>query len=182
MIVAGQPVTIGARMEVVSQPRQQNRREVVRARHTEVIAFRSELLSLHCPRHPLLHALLPACADPQVFTRQDCPAYAGEPLHTAGLQEAAHQYSLQDMGRSTRTPIPTSLSTQEWQFKNLVSRASCDWLCGLGPLGGGSADRGAGREQQQLHITNGNFKLMCKFFRRCTFSEHVEHPKPFERL
>ena len=92
---------------------------MVRAHHTEVIAFRSELLSLHCPRHPLLHALLPACADPQVFTRQDCPAYAGEPLHTVGLLEAAHQYSLQDMGRSTRTPIPTSLSTQEWQFKNL---------------------------------------------------------------
>ena len=95
------------------------RREVVRAHRTEVIAFRSELLSLHCPRHPLLHALLPACADPQVFTRQDCPAYAGEPLHTVGLLEAAHQYSLQDMSRSTRTPIPTSLSTQEWQFKNL---------------------------------------------------------------
>ena len=92
---------------------------MVRAHHTEVIAFRSELLSLHCPRHPLLHALLPACADPQVFTRQDCPAYAGEPLHTVGLLEAAHQYSLQDMCGSTRTPIPTSLSTQEWQFKNL---------------------------------------------------------------
>jgi hypothetical protein len=97
----------------------ENRREVERAHHTEVIAFCSELLSLHCPRHPLLHALLPACADSQVFTRQDCPAYAGEPLHTVGLLEAAHQYSLQDMGRSTRTPIPTALSTQEWQFKNL---------------------------------------------------------------
>ena len=92
---------------------------MVRAHRTEVIAFRSELLSLHCPRHPLLRALLPACADPQVFTRQDCPAYAGEPLHTVGLLEAAHQYSLQDMCGSTRTPIPTSLSTQEWQFKNL---------------------------------------------------------------
>ena len=92
---------------------------MVRARHAEVIAFRSELLSLHCPRHPLLHALLPAYADPQVFTRQDCPAYARGPLHTVGLLEAAHQYSLQDMGRSTRIPIPTALSTQEWQFKNL---------------------------------------------------------------
>ena len=111
---------VGMRIEVVSAPGRQNRREVVRARHTEVIAFRSELLSLHCPRHPLLHALLPACAYPQVFTRQDCPAYAGEPLHTVGLLEAAHQYSLQDMGRSTRTPIPTSPSTQEWQFKNLL--------------------------------------------------------------
>ena len=93
---------------------------MVHAHDTEVIASRSELLSLHCPRHPLLRALLPACADPQVFTRQDCPAYAGEPLHTVGLLEAAHQYSLQDMCGSTRTPIPTSLSTQEWQFKNLT--------------------------------------------------------------
>ena len=92
---------------------------VVLAHRAEVIASCSELLSLHCPRHPLLRALLPACADPQVFTRQDCPAYAGEPLHTVGLLEAAHQYSLQDMCGSTRTPIPTSLSTQEWQFKNL---------------------------------------------------------------
>jgi len=101
------------------------RREVVRAHRTEVIAFRSELLSLHCPRHPLLRALLPACADPQVFTRQDCPAYAGEPLHTVGLLEAAHQYSLQDMCGSTRTPIPASLSTQEWQFKNLHILIQC---------------------------------------------------------
>ena len=98
---------------------------MVRAHHTEVIAFRSELLSLHCPRHPLLRALLPACADPQVFTRQDCPAYAGEPLHTVGLLEAAHQYSLQDMRRSASTPILTSLPTQEWQFKNLPARKSC---------------------------------------------------------
>ncbi len=37
------------------------RREVVRARHAEVIASRSELLSLHCPRHLLFLALLPAC-------------------------------------------------------------------------------------------------------------------------
>ena len=97
---------------------------MVRAHHTEVIAFRSELLSLHCPRHPLLRALLPACADPQVFTRQDCPAYAGEPLHTVGLLEAAHQYSLQDMSGSTRTPVPTTLSTQEWQFKNLIWKSA----------------------------------------------------------
>ena len=52
--------------------------------------------------------------------RQDCSAYAEEPLHTAGLLEAAHQYSLQDMGGSPRTPVPTTLSTQEWQFKNLI--------------------------------------------------------------
>ena len=82
------------------------RREVVHARRTEVIASRSELLSLHCPRHPLLRALSPACAYPQVITRQDCSAYAAEPLRTAGLLEAAHQYSLQDMCGSARTPTP----------------------------------------------------------------------------
>jgi hypothetical protein len=92
---------------------------VVHARRTEVIASRSELLSLHCPRHPLLRALLPACAGPQVITRQDCSAYAAEPLRTAGLLEAAHQYSLQDVCGSARTPIPTALPTQERQFKNL---------------------------------------------------------------
>ena len=81
-------------------------REVEHAHHTEVIASCSELLSLHCPRHPLLLALLPACAGSQVIMRQDCSAYAAEPLHTAGLLEAAHQYSLQDMCRSARTPTP----------------------------------------------------------------------------
>jgi hypothetical protein len=40
----------------------QKRREVAHARHTEVIASCSELLSLHCPWHPLLLALLPALA------------------------------------------------------------------------------------------------------------------------
>ena len=89
------------------------RREVIHASHTEVIASCSELLSLHCPRHPLLLALLPACADAQVIMRQDCSAYAEEPLRTVGLLEAAHQYSLQDMCPSTGTPIPTLLPTQE---------------------------------------------------------------------
>ena len=92
---------------------------MVRARRTEVIASRSELLSLHCPRHPLLLALLPALAGAQVIMRQDCSAYAAEPLRTAGLLEAAHQYSLQDVCGSARTPIPTELPTQERQFKNL---------------------------------------------------------------
>ena len=86
---------------------------MVPARRTEVIAFRSELLSLHCPRHLLLLALLPACAGSQVIMRQDCSAYAEEPLHTEGLLEAAHQYSLQDMCGSACTPVPTSLPTQE---------------------------------------------------------------------
>ena len=82
------------------------RREVVHARRTEVIASRSELLSLHCPRHPLLRALLPACADSQVIMRQETSAYAEEPFRTVGLLEAAHQYSLQDMCRSACTPSP----------------------------------------------------------------------------
>ena len=86
---------------------------MARAHHAEVIAFRSELLSLHCPRHPLLLVLLPACAGSQVIMRQDCSTYAEEPLHTVGLLEAAHQYSLQDMRGSASTPIPTVLPTQE---------------------------------------------------------------------
>ena len=86
---------------------------MVHAHDTEVIAFRSELLSLHCPRHPLLRALLPACAGSQVIMRQDCSAYAEEPLRTVGLLEAAHQYSLQDVCPSTGTPILTLLPTQE---------------------------------------------------------------------
>ena len=76
-------------------------------------ASRSELLSLHCPRHLLLLALLPACAGLQVIMRQDCSAYAEEPLRTEGLLEAAHQYSLQDMCGSACTPIPTLLPIQE---------------------------------------------------------------------
>ena len=83
------------------------------AHRAEVIASCSELLSLHCPRHLLLLALLPACAVSQVILRQDCSAYAEEPLRTVGLLEAAHQYSLQDMCPSTGTPIPTLLPTQE---------------------------------------------------------------------
>ena len=86
---------------------------MVHAHDTEVIASRSELLSLHCPRHLLLLALLPACAGSQVIMRQDCSAYAEEPLRTVGLLEAAHQYSLQDMCGSASTPVPTLLPTQE---------------------------------------------------------------------
>ena len=99
---------------------EKERREVVLAHRAEVIASRSELLSLNCPRHLLLLALLPACAVSQVIMRQDCSAYAEEPLRTVGLLEAAHQYSLQDMCPSTGTPIPALLPTQERQFKNLA--------------------------------------------------------------
>ena len=83
------------------------------ARHAEVTASRSELLSQHCRRHPLLRALLPACARAQVIMHQDFSAYAEEPLRTAGLLEAAHQYGLQDVRRSASTPNPTSLPIQE---------------------------------------------------------------------
>ena len=70
-------------------------------------ASRSELLSLHCPRHLLLLALLPACAVSQVIMRQDCSAYAKEPLRTVGLLEAAHQYRVQDIRESVVTPTHT---------------------------------------------------------------------------
>ena len=82
------------------------RREVIHTHHTEVCASCSELLSLHCPRHPLLFALLPALTDAQVIMRQDCSAYAEEPLRTVGLLEAAHQYSLHDVRGSAGTPTP----------------------------------------------------------------------------
>ena len=81
-------------------------RTVIQAHHTEVIASCSELLSLHCLRHQLFLALLPALGGLLVIMRQDCSAYAEEPLRTVGLLEAAHQYSLQDVHGSTSTPIP----------------------------------------------------------------------------
>ena len=49
-------------------------REVVNTHCPVVIASCSELLSLHCPWHPLLLALLPACAGSQGIMRQDCSA------------------------------------------------------------------------------------------------------------
>ena len=81
--------------------------EVVHAHQhqPDVIASHSELLCSHCPGHLLLFALLPACADSQVSMHHDCSAYAVEPLRSEGLLEAAHQHSLQDMCRSTRTSI-----------------------------------------------------------------------------
>ena len=96
------------------------RGEVVRARRTEVIASRSELLSLHCPRHLLFLALLPACDGSQVIMRQDCSAYAAEPLRTAGLLEAAHQYSLQDMRGSARTPSPLNSLLRRDSYKTYM--------------------------------------------------------------
>ena len=97
--------------------RQTKRREVVRARHAGVIASRSELLSLHCPRHLLFLALLPACDNSQVIMRQDCSAYAAEPLRTAGLLEAAHQYSLQDMRVSAHIPSPLNSLLRRGSWK-----------------------------------------------------------------
>ena len=85
--------------------RYKERWTVAPAHHTEVTASCSELLSLHCPRHPLFLALLPACDITRVIIRQETSAYAEEPLRTVGLLEAAHQYSLQDMHRSACTPV-----------------------------------------------------------------------------
>ena len=95
------------------------RKGVAPTHRAEVIASCSELLSLHCPRHPLLLALLPACAVSQVIMRQDCSAYAEEPLRTEGLLEAAHQYSVQDIRGPESTPAPATLPTRKWQFQNL---------------------------------------------------------------
>ena len=89
------------------------RKEVAPTHRVEVITSCSELVSLHCPRHPLLLALFPACAVSQVIMRQDCSAYAEEPLRTVGLLEAAHQYSVQDLRGSASTPAPAPLPTQE---------------------------------------------------------------------
>ena len=43
---------MGCRPELEQRGRQEERREVVHAHHTEVIASRSELLSQHCHGHP----------------------------------------------------------------------------------------------------------------------------------
>jgi len=85
---------------------EQKCRTVIQAHHTGVIAPCSEPLSLHCLRHQLLVALLPALSDLLVIMHQDCTAHAMEPSHTVGLLEAAHQYSLQDLNGFTSTPIP----------------------------------------------------------------------------
>ena len=86
--------------------KQEKCRGVAHTHHSEVCASCSELLSLHCPRHPLLPALLPALAGSRVIMRQDCSAYAEEPLHTVGLLEAAHQYGLQGVHGSAYIPTP----------------------------------------------------------------------------
>ena len=71
-------------------------------------------------RHPLTFqrttamfqrlALLPACADPQVITRQDCSAYAAEPLRTAGLLEAAPRYNTETLTQNLLCLIQTQES------------------------------------------------------------------------
>ena len=119
-------------------------RVVVLAHHTEVIASRSELLSLHCPRQPLLLALLPACAGSQFIMRQDCSAYAAEPLRTAGLLEAAHQYSLQDMCGSACSPSP---------LYSLFRRDSLRTCKVCKTTGLGTSSRLCNRRGRQIHKT-----------------------------
>ena len=66
--------------------------------------------------------------------RQDCSAYAEEPLRTVGLLEAAHQYSLQDMCGSASIPVPTVLPIQERQLNNLKSNGRhCRIVCARVP-------------------------------------------------
>ena len=102
-------------------------------------------------------------AGSQVTMRQDCSAYAEEPLRIVGLLEAAHQYSLQDMGRSTRTPIPTSLSTQEWQFKNLISKAFPCPASGSSCIGGGGADSSVETVGRRSKLSADAANTNCKY-------------------
>ena len=102
------------------------------AHHTEVIASRSELLSLHCPRHLLLLALLPACADSQVIMRQETSAYAEEPLRTVGLLDrgsSSVQFArrVQVCKHSRPTCAPYSGVTVE-EPKLTLSACSCHSL------------------------------------------------------
>ena len=53
---------------------------MVHVHQTEVVAFRSELLSLRCPQHPVSLAPFPACADSRIIMRQDCSTHAEDPL------------------------------------------------------------------------------------------------------
>ena len=55
---------------------------------------------------------------------QDFSVYTKETLCTAGLLEAVHQYSMQDIHGSAHTSNFTSLSTRGEQFHNLHSLAS----------------------------------------------------------
>ena len=112
---------------------------VVHAHDTEVIASRSELLSLHCPRHPLFLALLPACDITRVIIRQETSAYAEEPLRTVGLLEAAHQYSLQDMHRSACTPVHLYSLLRNDSSRTYKHVAKCSYAYLLAP-GAGFSD------------------------------------------
>ena len=66
----------------------------------------SELLSLHCPQHQLLLALLPACASSQVFNCQGITAYAMETLQTTCLNGVSHQHAMQDVASSATLHHP----------------------------------------------------------------------------
>ena len=73
---------------------------------------------LDCETHvPFVNGLYPASCSCRavslVIMRQDCSAYAEEPLRTVGLLEAAHQYSVQDMHGSARTPTLAPLRIPE---------------------------------------------------------------------
>jgi hypothetical protein len=57
---------------------------------------------------------------------QDFSVYTKEPLCTADLLEAVHQYSMQDIHGSAHTPNSTSLSTREGQFHNLKRLCEAD--------------------------------------------------------
>ena len=55
--------------------------------------------------------------------RQDISSYEEKPLRTAGLLQAAHQYSLQDMSGSTNTSATLCSLLRSDSSKNLITKA-----------------------------------------------------------
>ena len=89
------------------------RRMVTHAHHTEVIASCSELLSLHCLRPSLLGAVLPPSPSPGMIRRQDCSAYAEEPLRTAGLLRGSSSVQFARLAWVCECSHSTAFPTQE---------------------------------------------------------------------
>ena len=91
----------------------EKRRMVTHAHHTEVIASCSELLSLHCLRPSLLGAVLPPSPSPGMIRRQDCSAYAEEPLRTAGLLRGSSSVQFARLAWVCECSHSTAFPTQE---------------------------------------------------------------------
>ena len=71
--------------------------------------------------------------------RQDISSYEEKPLHTAGLLQAAHQYSLQDIGGSTCISATLYSLLRSGSSKNLQPSApemQVLWTLHVHPLSG----------------------------------------------